>query len=71
MPRKMSGMAMSMMDESMVANSTPTVVLDRAIHLYRSPRGSAAVPRTSIPAAAATSLLSSTVVTAGVLSLVR
>ena len=33
MPRKMSGRAISRMDELMVAISTPSVVLDRAIHL--------------------------------------
>ena len=33
MPRKMSGRAISMMDELMVAISTPRVVLERAIHL--------------------------------------
>ena len=33
MPRKMSGRAMSRMDESMVAIRTPSVVLDRTIHL--------------------------------------
>ena len=33
MPRKMSGRAMSMMDELMVAISMPSVVFDKAIHL--------------------------------------
>ena len=33
MPRKMSGSAISMIDALMVAISTPSVVLDRAIHL--------------------------------------
>ena len=33
MPLKMSGSAMSTMDESMVAIRTPRVVLDRATHL--------------------------------------
>ena len=33
MPRKMSGRAISMIDESMVAISTPSVVLDRTTHL--------------------------------------
>jgi len=33
MPRKMSGMAMSMIDESIVASSTPIVVFDNASHL--------------------------------------
>ena len=33
MPRKMSGRAISMMDELMVAISTPSVVFDKAIHL--------------------------------------
>ena len=33
MPRKMFGRAISMMDELMVAISTPSVVLERAIHL--------------------------------------
>jgi len=33
MPRKMSGMAMRMIDWLTVAMRTPTVVLDRAIHL--------------------------------------
>jgi hypothetical protein len=33
MPRKILGSAISMMDELMVAISTPSVVLDRAIHL--------------------------------------
>src|SRR5580692_7245592 len=39
MPRKMSGMAMSMIDESIVASIVPTVVLDNANHLYESERG--------------------------------
>jgi hypothetical protein len=33
MPRKMSGMAISRIDESIVASMIPTVVLERAIHL--------------------------------------
>ena len=33
MPRKMVGIAMNMIDESMVASSTPMVVLESAIHL--------------------------------------
>ena len=33
MPLKMSGMAMSMIDESIVARNTPSVVLDSATHL--------------------------------------
>ena len=33
MPRKMSGIAISMIEASMVASSTPTVVLDSATHL--------------------------------------
>src|SRR5580704_14413707 len=41
MPRKMSGIAINMIDASMVARSTPIVVLDSATHLYPSPR----VPR--------------------------
>src|ERR1700733_548432 len=32
----MSGRAISMIDRSIVAINTPSVVLDRAIHLYRS-----------------------------------
>jgi hypothetical protein len=32
MPRKMSGSAMSTMEELIVAISTPSVVLDSAIH---------------------------------------
>src|SRR5580693_3960500 len=36
-PRKMSGSAISMMDELTVAISMPIVVLDKAIHLYRGP----------------------------------
>src|ERR1700735_4836054 len=36
MPRKMSGIAMITIDESMVASRTPAVVLVRATHLYRS-----------------------------------
>src|ERR1700721_2373274 len=35
MPRKMSGRAMSMMDELMVAISTPSAVLEGAIPLWR------------------------------------
>ena len=37
MPRKMSGSAISMMEELIVAISMPSVVLDSAIHLYRDP----------------------------------
>ena len=37
MPRKMSGSAISTIEELMVTISTPSVVLDRAIHLYREP----------------------------------
>src|SRR5690348_10555835 len=37
MPRKMSGSAISRMDELTVAISMPSVVLDSAIHLYRDP----------------------------------
>src|SRR6478672_4276732 len=37
MPRKMSGSAISMMEELTVAISMPSVVLDSAIHLYRDP----------------------------------
>jgi hypothetical protein len=44
MPRKMSGKAISMMDELIVAISTPSVVLERAIHLYRGPTAGRAVP---------------------------
>ena len=36
MPRKMSGSAISTIDELMVAMRMPSVVFDRAIHLYRS-----------------------------------
>ena len=35
MPRKMSGMAMSTIEELIVAISRPRVVLDSATHLYR------------------------------------
>ena len=38
MPRKMAGMAMITIDESMVAISTPIVVLVNTTHLYRSLR---------------------------------
>ena len=41
MPRKMSGMAMSTMEPSIVAMSTPSVVFDSATHLYRSERSCA------------------------------
>ncbi|GHF89232.1 hypothetical protein GCM10017566_73630 [Amycolatopsis bartoniae] len=34
-PRKMSGSAINRMEELIVAISTPSVVLDNAIHLYR------------------------------------
>src|SRR5579859_4674582 len=37
MPRKMSGSAISMIEELIVAISTPSVVFDNAIHLYRGP----------------------------------
>src|SRR5204863_8166623 len=37
MPRKISGSAISMMEELTVAISMPSVVLDSAIHLYRDP----------------------------------
>ena len=37
MPRKMSGSAISTMDWLIVIISTPMVVFDRAIHLYRGP----------------------------------
>ena len=33
MPRKMSGIAISVIDASSVASSTPSVVFDSAIHL--------------------------------------
>jgi hypothetical protein len=33
MPRKMSGIAMSMIEASMVASRTPTVVFESATHL--------------------------------------
>ncbi len=33
MPRKMSGIAISVIDASSVASSTPRVVFERAIHL--------------------------------------
>ena len=33
MPRKMSGIAIRMIEASRVASSTPSVVLDSAIHL--------------------------------------
>jgi hypothetical protein len=33
MPRKMSGIAINMIDESIVASSTPIVVLDSTSHL--------------------------------------
>jgi hypothetical protein len=33
MPRKMSGRAMSMIEESIVASREPSVVFERAIHL--------------------------------------
>src|SRR5262249_10016691 len=36
MPRKMSGIAISVIEASSVASSTPNVVFDRGIHLYRS-----------------------------------
>jgi hypothetical protein len=44
MPRKMSGIAMIMIEASMVASSTPAVVLVSATHLYRGPTGSWACP---------------------------
>ncbi|HKN54651.1 MAG TPA: hypothetical protein VJX66_19280 [Amycolatopsis sp.] len=37
MPLKMSGSAISTIDELIVAISMPSVVLDSAIHLYRGP----------------------------------
>ena len=43
MPRKMSGIAMIMIEASMVASSTPAVVLVSATHLYRGPSGSSAL----------------------------
>ena len=36
MPRKMSGIAISMIDASIVARSTPSVVFESATHLYPS-----------------------------------
>src|SRR3954453_18298412 len=36
MPRKMSGIAISVIDASRVASRTPSVVFESAIHLYRS-----------------------------------
>ena len=36
MPRKMSGSAMSTMEASIVAISMPSVVMNSAIHLWRS-----------------------------------
>src|SRR6266571_3277287 len=45
MPRKMAGIEMITIDASIVAIVMPSVVLDRATHLYRSPaRPAAAVP---------------------------
>ena len=44
MPRKMSGIAISVIDASSVASSTASVVLERTIHLYRSPRGALTDP---------------------------
>src|ERR1039457_2117920 len=38
MPRKIAGIAMMTMEASIVAMVMLSVVLDRAIHLYRSPR---------------------------------
>ena len=38
MPRKMSGSEISTIDWLIVAISTPSVVLDRAIHLYPGPK---------------------------------
>ena len=46
----MSGIAMSMIEESMVASSTPTVVLVSATHLYRSPGAAAATGSRAPPA---------------------
>jgi hypothetical protein len=46
MPRNMAGIAMITMDASIVAIVMLSVVLDRAIHLYRSDRGSPDVPFT-------------------------
>lgn len=48
-PLKMSGMAMSMIDESIVAISTPNVTLNSATHLYPSP---GAAPPLGVPAEA-------------------
>src|SRR6516164_1549129 len=45
MPRKMSGSAISMMEELTVAISMPSVVLDSAIHLYRDPAPAASLVR--------------------------
>src|SRR5487761_1189976 len=42
MPRKMSGSEISRIDWLIVAMRTPSVVFDRAIHLYRSSRSSRA-----------------------------
>jgi hypothetical protein len=39
MPRKMSGIAMIVIDPSSVARRTASVALERAIHLYRSSPG--------------------------------
>ena len=36
MPRKMSGIAISMIEASIVARSTPSVVFESATHLYPS-----------------------------------
>jgi hypothetical protein len=44
MPRKISGSAISMMEELTVAISMPSVVLDSAIHLYRDPALSTSFP---------------------------
>src|SRR5580693_148783 len=46
MPRNMAGIAMITIDASIVAIVMLSVVLDRAIHLYRSDRGSPDVPFT-------------------------
>ncbi len=37
MPRKMSGSAISRIDELIIATSIPSVVFDNATHLYSTP----------------------------------
>jgi hypothetical protein len=44
MPRKMLGIAISVIEASSVASSTPSVQLERAIHLYLSDAPSAGLP---------------------------